>query len=388
MKTIHNSILAALVIACASNAFAVQFENVLALSTKTGFRAVFAWQADSLVSGVVDYQIDGGQTQTAVPLANVLDKAQMAVIDGLEPGQTISYRVRDQLSGTSSAQRSFTAGNAYESWNGSHYQLNALVQLDSQALPDGIPFDLGVGDLAAGMQIVAERLYDAMDGYAQMGTVLVTDTLLNYPLNLPFGVQAVFGNTGCNNVTLDGIGAVGHTLADFIVETSIPFDSHTFSGWMVDNPCVGFYIGRVGQLVVPWEDDLHLGYTMTHELMHYAFNAPDLYSLNSDADCRNLDWDGSLMHNTGGWNGQRWELTEMDRDPVSTPCDHGTQPYSWQVLRERYDQIPQNATPQNVVDTQARGNPTGGSLEIWVLDHEPGNSRLCRYGTPDCFAGN
>ena len=388
MNNLYRSMLAVVLAACTSVASALQFENIIGMSTKTGFRAVFAWQADAVVSGVVDYQIDGGQTQTAVPLANVVDRAQMAVIDGLEPGQTVTYRIRDQLSGTSSAQRSLTAGNAYESWNGSSYTLNALVQLDSPALPDGVPFDLGVGDLADGMQIVAERLYDAMDGYAQMGTVLVTDTVLNYPLNIPFGVQSVFGSAGCNNVMLDGIGAVGHTLADFIVETSIPFDSHTFGGWMIDNPCVGFYIGRVGQLVVPWEDDLHLGYTMTHELMHYAFNAPDLYTLNSDADCRNLDWDGSLMHNTGGWNGQRWELTELDRDPVATPCDHGTQPYTWQALRDRYDQIPQNAAPQNVVDTQARGNPTGGSLEIWVLDHEPGNSRLCRYGTPDCFPGN
>lgn len=384
----YRKLFSTLLVIFATNLSAAQFQNVLGMSTKTGFRAVFAWQADSLVSAVVDYQIDGGQTRTAIPLVNAVDRAQMVVVDGLQPGQTISYRVRDQLSGTTSSQNSFVAGNAYESWNGSHYQLNALVQLDSQALPDGIPFDLGVGDLAAGMQIVAERLYDAMDGYAQMGTVLVTDTVLNYPLNIPFGVQAIFGDAGCNSTNLDGIGAVGHTLADFIVETSIPFDSHTFSGWMIDNPCVGFYIGRVGQLVVPWEDDLHLGYTMTHELMHYAFNAPDLYTLNSDADCRNLDWDGSLMHNTGGWTGQRWELTELDRDPISTPCDHGTQPYSWQALRERYDQIPQNATPQNVVDTQARGNATGGSLEIWVLDHEPGNSRLCRYGTPDCFAGN
>ena len=370
------------------NSTAAEFENVIGMSTKTGFRGVFAWQADTVISGVVDYQVDGGQTQTAVPLLNAVDRAQMAVVDDLQPGQTVTFHVRDQLSGDTSAQHSFTAGNAYESWNGSNYRLNALVQLDSPALPDGIPFDLGVGDLADGMQIVAERLYDAMDGYAQMGTVLVTDTMLNYPVNIPFGLQSVFGSSACANGNFDGVGAVGHTLADFIVETSIPFDSHTFGGWMIDNPCVGFYIGRVGQLVVPWEDDLHLGYTMTHELMHYAFNAPDLYSLNSDADCRNLDWDGSLMHNTGGWNGQRWELTELDRDAVATPCDHGSQPYTWQVLRERYDQIPQNANPQNVVDTQARGNPTGGSLEIWVLDHEPGNSRLCRYGTPGCFTSD
>ncbi len=384
MKLGKQLVAGVLMAAASASSLAAEFEKVIGFSTKTGFRAVFAWQADTQVSGVVEYQVDGGEVQTALPLVNVVDTAQMAVIDGLQPGQTVSYRVRDQFSGALSASSGFVAGNAYTSWDGSNYTVNALVQLDSQGLPVGIPWDQGVGDLADGMQIVAERLYDAMDGYAQMGSVLVTDTVLNYPLNLPFGAQATFGGA-CGTQNFDGTGAVGHTLADFLVQTSIPFDSHTFGGWMIDNPCVGFYIGRVGQLVVPWEDDLHLGYTMTHELMHYAFNAPDLYSLNSDADCRNLDWDGSLMHNTGGWNGSRWELTELDRSAAATPCAHGTQPYTWQELRTRYTQVPSNATPQHVIDTQARGNPTGGELEIWVLDHEPGNSRLCRYGSADCL---
>ncbi len=365
---------------------AAEFDKVIGFSTKTGFRAVFAWQADTRVSGVVEYQLDGGELKTALPLINVVDTAQMAVIDGVTPGQIVSYRVRDQISGDLSAQYTFKAGNAYTNWNGGSYTLNALVQLDAPALPDDVQWDQGVKDLADGMQIVAERLYDAMDGYAQMGSVLITDTVLNYPLTVPFGAQYFARDIdSCRTQNFDGTGAVGQTLADFIVETSIPFDSHTYSGWMIDNPCVGFYIGRVGQLVVPWQDDLHLGYTMTHELMHYAFSAPDLYSLNSDADCSNLDWDGSLMHNTGGWNGSSWELTELDRDPLTTPCAHGTQPYTWQELRTRYTNVPSNAAPQHVVDTQARGNPTGGELEIWVLDHEPGNSRLCRYGSADCL---
>ncbi len=364
---------------------AAQFEQVIGYSTKTGFRAVFAWQADQSVAGIVEYSVDGGEARTARPLAGAPDTAQMAVVDGFEPGQRISYRIRDQLGGTTSAERTFVTGNAYTSWNGSAYTLNALVQLDSEALPDGIPWDQGLGDLAAGIRIMSERLYDAMDGYARMGMVLVTDTVLNYPLNVPFGATANLGKAGCAPMMMDGTGAVGPTVADFLVQTSIPFDSHTYGGWMIDNPCIGFYIGRVGQLVTPWQDDLHLGYVMTHELMHYAFNAPDLYSLNSDADCKNLDWDGSLMYNEGGWNGSRWELTELDRNESATPCNHGTQPYTWDALRERYVRVPGAATPQHIVDTAARGNTTGGALEIWVLDNNPAGSRLCRIGTQDCF---
>lgn len=364
---------------------AAEFQQVIGFSTKTGFRAVFAWQTDRPVSGLVEYTVDGGEPRTARPLANARDTAQMAVVDGLEPGQRISYRIRDQLGDGASTERSFTAGNAYTSWNGSSYTLNALVQLDSKALPDGVPWDQGLGDLAAGISVMSERLYDAMDGYARMGVVLITDTVLNYPVNIPFGATANLGKAGCAPMFMDGTGAVGPTVADFLVQTSIPFDSHTYGGWMIDNPCIGFYIGRVGQLVAPWQDDLHIGYVMTHELMHYAFNAPDLYSLNSDADCKNLDWDGSLMYNEGGWNGSRWELTELDRNASATPCSHGTQPYTWDALRERYVRVPAAATPQHIVDSAARGNANGGALEVWVLDNNPAGSRLCRVGTQDCF---
>lgn len=343
------------------------FTQTVAFATKTGFRAVFAWSARQPVLGVVRYGTSpNALTQSVSPFPGLPDTAQMAVAQ-VQTGQTYFYRVQDTLTGATSPIGSFTATNAYNDWNGSTYTLDLLVQLDLQSLPPEIPADLALEDIAAGVNVFAERLHDALDGYARLGRVLITDTLLDYPLNLPFIAPV------CDPLRSN--------LADVLVQTTVPFDSHTFGGWAIDDPCVSFYVGRLGQLVVPWEDDLHFGYVATHEMIHYAFNAPDLYLLNSDADCINPVWDGSIMHNTGGFDGVQWTLTELDRNPVLTPCSHGTQPWSWDVLRERYTQVP--LAPVGPIDHGradfARGNPDGGALEIWILNREVASSTLTRY---------
>ena len=345
------------------------FTQTQAFATKTGFRAVFAWSARQPVSGVVHYGTSpGALTETVTPVAGGIDTAGIAVAH-VQTGTTYYYQVEDLLTGERTPVESFDAVNAYTEWNGSAYTLDLLVQLDTDSLPPDVPADQALEDIAAGLNVFAERLYDALDGYARLGKVLITDTTLDYPVNPP-----AYAPVCDPSLT---------SLADVLIQTTVPFDSHTWSGWSIDNPCISFYVGRIGQLVVPWEDDLHFGYVSTHEMMHYAFNAPDLYLLNSDADCANLDWDGSLMHNTGGFAG-RWTLTELDRNPALTPCEHGTQPYSWDALRQRYTRIPANPDGpiDHVFDDLPRGNPDGGALEIWILDREPGSSSLTRY-TPE-----
>lgn len=345
------------------------FTETIGFAAKTGFRGVFAWKATQPVVGVVHFGTDPDDLdQTAEPVPNEPDTAQMTVAQ-LLPGETYYWRVEDLLTGESSGVESFEATNSYTDWNGSAYTIDLLVQLDSQSLPPDIPADQALADIAAGVNVFAERVYDALDGYARIGKVLITDTNLDYAANIPF-----FGAV-CESETSN--------LADVLVQTTVPFDSHTFGGWSIDDPCISFYVGRIGQLVVPWEDDLHFGYVSTHELMHYAFNTPDLYPEVADADCRNLAWDGSLMHNTGGWNG-KWELSELDRNPTLTPCNHGTQPWSWDALRVRYTQVPLNPDGpiDHLFDDQARGNADGGALEIHVLDREPTASTLTTF-TPD-----
>lgn len=343
------------------------FTETVAFATKTGFRAVFAWSASQPVLGRVRYGTSpSALTQTVSPFPGAIDTSQMAVAQ-VQTGQTYYYQVEDALTGARSPIRSFSATNAYTEWNGSAYTIDLLVQLDLQSLPASIPHDLALEDIAAGINVFAERLHDALDGYARLGRVLITDTVLDYPLNPPFIAPA------CLNTM--------SSLADVLVQTTVPFDSHTFGGWAIDDPCTAFYVGRIGQLVVPWEDDLHFGYVSTHELIHYAFNAPDLYLLNSDADCINPDWDGSIMHNTGGFTGGQWTLTELDRNPDLTPCSHGTQPWSWDVLRERYTHVPlASAGPIDHGRADlARGNPDGGALEIWILNRELASSTLTRF---------
>jgi hypothetical protein len=88
------------------------------------------------------------------------------------------------------------------------------------------------------------------------------------------------------------------------------------------------------------------------------------------------------MHNTGGWVGDRWEMTELDRNQALTPCTHGDAPWTWDELRTRYTQVPPATAPEHVFDLLPRGNADGGALDIRILDREPGASTFTRF-TPD-----
>lgn len=354
------------------------FVETDAFATKTGFRGVFVWEAADPVKARVHYGTSATSLGSTIdPLPGAPDTAGIAIADGLSKGTTYFWQVEDLITGERSEVKSFDAVNAYEAWDGSTYTLDMLVQLDSESLPPDVPADAALEDIAQGVSIFAERLYDALDGYARLGDVVVTDTELDYAGSVPF-----FQGTGCSAVP-----GAGGNLADVLVQTTVPFDSHTFGGWSINKPCTSFYVGRVGQLIIPWEDDLHFGYVATHEMMHYAFNAPDLYSAGDLSNprasgCWNLDWDGSVMHNSGGWAGDRWELTELDRDQERTPCDHQhSNKWTWPELRTRYTNVP-DIGPQNIIDTEARGNADGGALDIKILDRTGSLSSLENF-VPD-----
>ena len=350
------------------------FTRTVGFATKTGFRGVFTWSASRSVDATVRFGTSPDNlNQSVKALPGAADTAGMAVAQ-LETGQTYWWAVEDTATGQRSEVKQLAAKNAYNDWNGTTYTLNLLVQLDTNSLPADVPSDQALTDIAAGINVFAERLYDAMDGYARLGTVVITDTNLDYAANVPFQAMPVCADPA--------------NLADVLVQSTVPFDSHTFGGWSINNPCISFYVGRIGQLVLPWQDDLHFGYVSTHEMMHYAFNAPDLYAEGSAdsgviADCRNLQWDGSVMHNTGGYRGQ-WELTELDRNPNLTPCNMGNNNYTWDTLRGRYTNVPENPDGpiDHIIDEKARGNADGGALEIYILDRELGASTLTPF-TPD-----
>ena len=362
------------------------FSQTNGFATKTGFRGVFSWATRSLAKTVVNYGTSPtALDQQASSIVGSPDTAGMAIAEGLTPGSTYYWEAEDLLSGEKSDIKSFTATNAYNDWDATAgtYTIDVLVQIDTESLPQDVPHDLALKDISQGVSIWAERLYDALDGYVRIGNVLVTDTNLDYSANQnnpPAGSPPRVCEEG--------------NFADVLVQTGVPFDSHTWSGWAISNPCISFYVGRIGQLVVPWGDigtaeDLHFGGVAAHEMMHYAFNAPDLYTTEDINDprssgCWNLDWDGSLMHNSGAWTGSRWELTELDRNQAITPCDHQfSNTWTWPELRKRYVNVPdENTPPQHVLDTQARGNEDGGALNIQILDREPGASTLTNF-TPD-----
>lgn len=362
------------------------FVRTEGFATKVGFRGVFAWQAAQPVRGLVRYgTTPDNLNKVAQSLVGSPDTAAMAIAEGLTVGSTYYWKVEDQLTREASETKSFKAANAYNDWDAADqvYTIDLLVQLDAQSLPDDVPYDMALNNISQGVSIFAERLYDAMDGYARIGDVIVTDTNLDYSANQN------------NPPTQPPPVCQEGNYSDVLVQTQVPFDSHTWSGWSISRPCVSFYVGRIGQLVVPWGDtsgaeDLHFGIVSAHEMMHYAFNAPDLYSaadINNPraSGCWNLAWDGSLMHNTSGWNGSRWELTELDRSQALTPCDHQfSGSWTWQELRNRYTEVPdETVPPTHVIDEDARGNEDGGALNIMVLDREPGASTLTSFTPSD-----
>jgi hypothetical protein len=363
------------------------FTKTVGFATKTGYRGVFSWQASKEVAAVVHYGLSPTALTSTAVATGVPDAAGIVIVDDLEVGKIYYWQVEDTTTGERSVVKSLASTNAYTDWNGSSYTIDLLVQLDSNSLPQDIPADQAVEDIAQGFNIFSERVYDATDGLVRIGQVLVTDTNIDYAANIPSEPSPV---------------CAGNNLADVLVTTSVPFDSHTFGGFSIEDPCTQFYVGRIGQLVVPWEDDLHFGHVASHELSHYAFNAPDLYPQDAgvvdSGGCRNLAWDGSLMHNTGGWTGARWEMTELDRNPTLTPCDHtesGTeQPYTWDAMRVRYLNVPLRPTGpiEHVIDVRARGNEDGGAYQSFILDRTPAASTLSAFvpnddAGPECAAG-
>lgn len=375
------------------------FTDFDAFATKTGFRGVVAWSTAELSVGVVHW---GGSAenldQASTPGAP--DTAGVVVIDGLEIGETYYVAVEDALTGVTTPARSFVAANAWNalgpnteqdptevSFKPDVYTINLLAQLDSKSLPAEVPYDQAVTDIAQGLSITAERVYDATDGYARIGKVLVMDTVTDYAVNVPFGVEPMIASIarrvpGGEEVA-DQTCVAGRNLADVMIETTIPFDSHTFLN-AIEMPCTSFYVGRVGFLDVnPWASDLEFGATNAHEIFHYAFGALDLYDTETaTGGCRNLNWDGSLMNNLVGWRYDHWEQTELDSDPVLTPCDMMDRPYTWDAIQANYTVVPDRTAIEDVFNDKARGNPDGGALRLRGLARSPGSSTLTRI-TPD-----
>lgn len=387
------------------------WNTITGFSTKAGYRQVFAWDTDEPIAGIVHWGFSEDAMDNIVrPLANVVDSAQMAIMDidrsEVDASKTIYFQVHDQISGALSPVTSFTMGSAWESdFSDGVYEINALMQIDTQSLPDGIPTQQGLQAFADASKVFAERVWDASDGYVRIANMIVTDTTLNYPANIPFGVP-LGGTLGPINfaggVCPDSMEVEGHiiqnTLADFLVETVPPADSHTYGDISgepaIGHPCTAFYIGREGWLRIPtflWEGDTDIASTMHHEFGHYAYAMDDLYDINGGGGCRagvsgdpnNAAgrYDISVMHNTHKFNGARWEASEYDRE--ATPCDRLGGDVSWNKLTQYYTGIPalgRNGDGLPVHSDSdpklARGNPNGDALNIFILDHAVGASSL------------
>ncbi|HLF15833.1 MAG TPA: hypothetical protein VI796_00125, partial [Candidatus Thermoplasmatota archaeon] len=396
------------------------FWNVVTgFATKTGFRMVFAWDSDEPIQPLVEWGYDPDQMdKVARPVGDVVDTAGIVFLDNYDLPRgnktEVFFRFVDESGGAfatsppdSSPIHSFVQGNAMQSdTHDDVYEVNVVVALDSEALPSEVPADLGLADLVQGIDIFAERVWDYTDGNLRIASVLIMDRIHSYPtgpLDAAGGAAGIVQaggepiTCGLPSATAEGM-QVDHTFPDFIIETSPPFDSHTSkndaSGPLIKSSCYGFYVGRDGWLYAnPWTP-ADLGAVFAHEFGHYALNLDDLYPTglpgDSGATCwegtsgtpgDGSNWDVSVMHNGFRWDGQRWVGSELDS--VQTPCSNiGTATYSWNLFTKWYPEVPLmrngNGRPNHFdSDYQVmQGNPDGGALDVYVLDREPGLSKL------------
>lgn len=372
--------------AAKAEAPAPTFTKVVAFGAKAGNRLIVAWEANGAVTPTVRFGTSPSNLNREAPtIPAVAATGGVVFSDRISPragGLPWYARLEDKATGAVSELIEVDPSNAYRAWNGSTYTINLVVRADTAALPDDVPHDQSLRNLAAGMNVLAERVYDAWDGFARLGKVLITE---GPGPHTPM-------------TTADCMVGVQTDYADIVSSTVSPFMSAAFL-YGIESPCGRIDMGRMGWLFANlWPDDLEWASVAMHELGHYAFGTPDLYPTggrSADAtgvrlgpDCRNLEWDGSIMHNSGGWNAvtDRWEMTEVDRNPVLTPCRNDYNPYSWDTARYRYPNIPlrPNGPIEHIVDDQARGNEDGGALDIWILDRPAaGPARLTPYTPVD-----
>ena len=393
---------------------------VTGFTIKDGRRLVFAWDADAPIAPLVRWG-PASADPDALPFSlrppgDILDTAGVAFLDidltTVGVGTELQFRVEDEGNPAVdlSPAATFRTGNAMKSdISDGIYEVNLVVALDTEAAPDTPTSDLSLADIQAGIDIFAERVWDMTDGYMRIGNVLVMDRVTNHPTGLVEGALAAGRPLGCpvNGPVVD---SADYTVAraDILIETTIPVDSHTWapnpagSGPRITDPCTGIYVGREGWMRLGteedpqlpfWVDDLDLGATLAHEFGHYALGADDLYPgslTNPTADClegvnglpgQGTNWDISVMHDSIGWNGVRWIATELDRP--DTICDTGTGDFSWNHFTKWYATVPAagrngNGMPDHFdsYHDQARDNPDGSALNVYLLDREPGLSKL------------
>lgn len=390
---------------------APRFEFAAGFSAKSGYRLVFFWNATGPLVAQVEWGFTEERTRVAKPFVQAADSAGFAVADldraEFAPGRVVHFRVADARNGTASEPRSFALGNAWTSdARDGAYEVNLLAQLDTNALPEGTPADQGLLEAAAAVDVAAERLYDAADGYLRLGTVLLTDTVLDHPVASPLGpvVDVHASHDGrrvgtCGDpgtATVDGTNAQP-TVADVLFSVAGATNASFGAGVpAIDTPCEAVPMGRLRTSETNGTGDLHAGFATARGLARYAVGLDDLGT--GGADCwvgtegtPGIDawaFDVSMMNAKAGWNGTRWVGSELDRGPT-TPCDYGQRRASWPLFTTWYPRVPTlgrtgDGLPYHLDSYHdlARGNPDGGRFEVFVLDQHPPQSRLVRFLGP------
>lgn len=301
------------------------FSDLAFAATKTGFRAVVAWTTPEAAASELQFSLDGaGAWRVRLPGSGTL---HAYVLDGLPVGGTLCFRaVADGMAGEWHALRLANAEHARDAASGAH-TIHLLAFVSESSAHEAL--------VLAGLDVYAQRLFDATDGHVRSGLVLA---LALDPRRANAG-----GRLSC--VDLGGW-VILQTRADLCdVAPDLVFSHDNAVGAAANARMDGIrsrdgriFVNALVETTAPLVASAQeLGSVLAHEMGHYAFGMPDLYT--SGPDCYDPTTRVSLM-------GASREAVELDDDVARCPNEAHLPGYvpSWRYLRERFPDVPDRPT--------------------------------------------
>lgn len=310
--------------------------GVVFAALKTGFRAVVAWSTPVPSIESITFTIDMGESATLTEAAPRTH--HVFILDGLPIGRSLCFFTS---SGVFDALRLANAMNAHD---GTAYSLNLLVTATENVR--------GRDTLEAGLDIFAQKLFDATDGHVRAGKILVlymdpehanTGTTTCSSLGVQGRhcdkrVDATFSHDSCIGgaacAPLDGI----RYPSEFIMMNSV-FQAHPILGSTIFGPN-------------------EAGTVLLHEFGHYAFGAMDLYA---GSDC----WSPTTMLSVMGGNRGANEFDDAVHRCPNEAAIPGYVP-TWTLMKARFPLIPERTGP---IDAGPHGG--GGIYARYAYDFVP-----------------
>lgn len=306
-------------------------ENLTWAALKTGFRLAVAWDAPADADARLRYGLAGGDFYE-IDVEGV-GPHRVAVLDSLPVGEVLCFQVAvgsgaDAVQGEWHAVSLRNAMTAYDAEAGA-YSINLLALANEDLF--------GRDTIEGGLDVYAQKLWDATDGHIRAGRILLLGGDAEHHHSgliscyMAFQVVPAGDTPACNQVvdvvfSHDNLPiAAGATYLDGIQDP----EQAIWMNSLYETPTApGIHLANGTHEV---------GSVLLHEVGHYAFAALDLYVGNET--CWDPDLRISIMSNTR-------DATEFDGPNAPCPDADSIPDYvpSWTLIRERFSEVPERPT--------------------------------------------